>query len=112
MSVLALLIGMFLPLQAAINNVLKTDVGDSTLLAAFVSFGVGTLTLLLFSVATRQPFHALSYFWLSLSVSRSTGGMFTKRAQYRDATARKLTREQLKIAQQMTREWEAKHPWK
>lgn len=60
MTVLAFLIGVFLPLQVAINNALKTDVGDSTLLAAFVSFGVGTLTLLLFSVATRQPFHMLS----------------------------------------------------
>jgi len=56
--------------------------------------------------------YSLSYFWLSLSVSRSTGGMFTKRAQYRDATARKLTRGQLKKAQLMTREWEAKHPRK
>lgn len=42
MTVLAFLIGVFLPLQVAINNALKTDVGDSTLLAAFVSFGVGT----------------------------------------------------------------------
>jgi len=56
--------------------------------------------------------YSLSYFWLSLSVSRSTGGIFTKRAQFRDATAKKLTREQLKKAQQMTREWEAKHPRK
>jgi hypothetical protein len=54
--------------------------------------------------------YSRSYFWLSLSVSRSTGGTFTKRAQYRDATARKLTPGQLKKAQQMTREWEAKHP--
>ena len=60
MTMLAFLIGMFLPLQAAINNALKTDIGDSTLLAAFVSFMVGTLTLLLFSVVTRQPVQALS----------------------------------------------------
>jgi transporter family-2 protein len=60
MIVLAFSIGMFLPLQTAINNALKTDIADSTLLAAFVSFGVGTLTLLLFSVATKQPFQALS----------------------------------------------------
>lgn len=60
MIVLAFLIGMFLPLQAGINNALKADIADSTLLAAFVSFVVGTLTLLLFSVATRQPFQALS----------------------------------------------------
>ncbi len=60
MTLLAFFIGMFLPLQAAINNTLKTDIGDSTLLAAFVSFAVGTLTLLFFSVATRQPFQTLS----------------------------------------------------
>jgi len=60
MAVLAFFIGVFLPLQAAINNALKIDIADSTLLAAFVSFAVGTLTLLLFSVATRQPFQALS----------------------------------------------------
>jgi transporter family-2 protein len=55
MILLAFSIGVILPLQAAINNALKADIADSTLLAAFVSFGVGTLTLLLFSVATRQP---------------------------------------------------------
>jgi transporter family-2 protein len=60
MILLAFFIGMFLPLQAGINNALKTDIADSTLLAAFVSFAVGTLTLLLFSVATGQPFEALS----------------------------------------------------
>jgi len=60
MTALAFLIGMFLPLQVAINNALKTDIADSTLLAALVSFGVGTLTLLLFSVATGQPLQVLS----------------------------------------------------
>lgn len=44
MTLLAFLIGVFLPLQVAINNALKTDVGDSTLLAAFVSFGVGSVS--------------------------------------------------------------------
>jgi len=60
LTALAFFIGVGLPLQAAINNSLKTDIGDSTLLAAFVSFGVGTLTLFLFSVATREPFLTLS----------------------------------------------------
>ncbi len=60
MTVLAFLIGMLLPLQVAINNTLKNDIADSTLLAALVSFGVGTITLLLVSLGTRQPFHALS----------------------------------------------------
>lgn len=60
MTALAFFVGVGLPLQAAINNSLKTDIGDSTLLAAFVSFGVGTLTLFLLSVATREPFLTLS----------------------------------------------------
>jgi len=56
--------------------------------------------------------YSLSYFWLSLSVSRSTGEIFNKRVKYRDATAKKLNPGQLKKAQQMTKEWEAKHPRK
>jgi TPR repeat protein len=54
--------------------------------------------------------YSLSYFWYSLSVSRSTGENYTKRAQYRDATAKKLDPGRLMKAQQMAKEWEAKHP--
>ena len=60
MAALAFFVGVGLPLQTAINNSLKTDIGNSTLLAAFVSFGVGTITLFLFSVAAREPFLTLS----------------------------------------------------
>lgn len=60
MSVFAFSVGVFVPLQAAINNALKADIGNSTLLAAFVSFAVGTLTLFLFSLVTRQPLQILS----------------------------------------------------
>jgi transporter family-2 protein len=41
----AFAIGCMIPLQAAINNSLRAHVGASTLLAAFVSFAVGTLAL-------------------------------------------------------------------
>ena len=41
----ALAIGFMIPLQAAINSQLKGHLGGSTLLAALVSFGVGTLAL-------------------------------------------------------------------
>jgi transporter family-2 protein len=42
---LAFLIGCAIPFQAAINNQLKAHLGGSTLMAAFVSFSVGTLAL-------------------------------------------------------------------
>jgi transporter family-2 protein len=52
--VLAFAIGCMIPLQAAINNQLKGVLGQSTLLAAFVSFGVGTLALGLAAMVTGQ----------------------------------------------------------
>ncbi len=51
---LAFLLGAFLPLQAGINGVLRQQVG-SPVAAAFVSFAVGTLCLLLVLLASRQP---------------------------------------------------------
>jgi bacterial/archaeal transporter family-2 protein len=42
---LAFIIGCAIPLQAAINNQLRFHLGASTLLAAFVSFAVGTAAL-------------------------------------------------------------------
>jgi TPR repeat protein len=56
--------------------------------------------------------YVLAYFWTSLSASRSTGDDYNKSVKYRDEAAKKLTPEQLMKAQQMTREWEAKHPRK
>jgi transporter family-2 protein len=41
---LALVIGLVIPLQAAVNNQLKGVIGGSTVLAALVSFLCGTIT--------------------------------------------------------------------
>jgi len=57
---LALSVGLVIPIQAAINNALKADTGGSALLAAFVSFAVGTVALFLVSVAMGQPMRTLS----------------------------------------------------
>jgi bacterial/archaeal transporter family-2 protein len=56
---LAFAIGCAIPFQAAINNQLKAHVGDSTLMAAFISFSVGTVALavvLAFSGTRWQAF--------------------------------------------------------
>ncbi|WP_232522455.1 DMT family transporter [Chitinibacter sp. GC72] len=58
-ALFALLIGLIVPLQAAVNNQLKTVIGGSTLLAALVSFAVGILTLLLMSALTGQKMSGL-----------------------------------------------------
>ena len=54
----------------------------------------------------------LAYFWWSLSATRITGEDYNRCAIYRDYAAKQLPPEQLMKAQQMTREWEAKHPRK
>jgi len=54
----------------------------------------------------------LSYFWYSLSASNRTGEGHDRSAEARDESAGKLTPDQLGKAQQMTREWVAKHPTK
>ena len=59
-SLLALTIGLIVPLQAAINNQLKAVVGNSTVLAALVSFSVGTIALLCIAIATGQKLSALA----------------------------------------------------
>ena len=59
-SLFALTIGLIIPLQAAINHQLKSVIGHSTLLAALVSFSVGTLALLCISLATGQKISALA----------------------------------------------------
>jgi len=51
---LALVLGALLPLQAGVNGLLRQQVG-SPVTAAFVSFAVGTLCLLLVMLGTRQP---------------------------------------------------------
>ena len=57
---LAFIIGCAIPLQAAINNQLKGNLDQSTLLAAFVSFAVGTVALAVMSIATGQKVGALA----------------------------------------------------
>nr|WP_314898923.1 DMT family transporter [uncultured Deefgea sp.] len=59
-SLLALTIGLIVPLQAAINNQLKAVVGNSTVLAALVSFSVGTIALLCIAIASGQKLSALA----------------------------------------------------
>ena len=52
---LALLAGAVLPTQTALNNKLAVTVGDP-ILAAFISFVVGTLALFAYSLATGVSF--------------------------------------------------------
>jgi transporter family-2 protein len=56
----AFLIGCAIPMQAAINNQLKGGLDQSTILASFVSFAVGTLTLGVVAMATGQRMGALA----------------------------------------------------
>jgi transporter family-2 protein len=59
-ALLALVIGLVIPLQAAVNNQLKISIGGSTLLAALVSFACGTLTLALVALAMQEKWGNLS----------------------------------------------------
>ncbi|QLI82379.1 DMT family transporter [Chitinibacter fontanus] len=58
-TLFALIIGLIVPLQAAVNNQLKAVIGGSTPLAALVSFAVGMITLILMSLITGQKFSGL-----------------------------------------------------
>lgn len=58
--VLAFAIGLAVPLQSAINNSLRAGLRSTTVLAALVSFAVGTLALFAVSALTRQPFASLA----------------------------------------------------
>jgi transporter family-2 protein len=51
---LAIVIGLFLPLQSGINAQLRTAVGDPVV-AALISFAVGTAALFAASLALRVP---------------------------------------------------------
>ncbi|GLH72887.1 hypothetical protein GETHLI_13890 [Geothrix limicola] len=57
--VMAFAIGLVIPLQSAINNALRNALGSGALLAAFISFAVGTLCLAVISALTGQPLHTL-----------------------------------------------------
>jgi transporter family-2 protein len=52
--ILAVVAGMMMPTQATINNKLAASVG-SPILAAFVSFFIGTIALFLYILATGIP---------------------------------------------------------
>lgn len=52
--VLAVAAGVMMPTQAAINNKLA-DAVESPILSAFISFGVGTIALFLYILATGVP---------------------------------------------------------
>ena len=56
---LALLAGTMMPTQAAINNKMAGFV-DSPILAALISFFVGTVALFIYSLATGQTFSNLT----------------------------------------------------
>ncbi|AZN37846.1 DMT family transporter [Iodobacter ciconiae] len=57
---LALIIGLIVPLQSAVNNQLKGVIGGSTLLAALISFSIGTLTLALITLLSGQKWTGLA----------------------------------------------------
>jgi transporter family-2 protein len=59
-ALLALVIGLIVPLQAAVNNELKTTIGGSTLLAALVSFACGTLVLAVVALAMQEKWRGLA----------------------------------------------------
>lgn len=57
---MAFLIGLVVPLQSAINNSLRGTLHSGSMLAALVSFAVGTLVLFLAALLTGQPLASLS----------------------------------------------------
>ena len=57
---LALIIGLIVPMQSAFSNQLKGLIGGSTVLAALISFGVGTIALAIAAVLTQQKWAGLS----------------------------------------------------
>lgn len=71
---LALVIGLIVPLQSAVNNQLKATLGGSTTLAALVSFMVGVVVLALCAVLTQQKWSAMSQL-PQASLWQLTGGV-------------------------------------
>ncbi|WP_243303565.1 DMT family transporter [Geothrix oryzisoli] len=58
--IMAFAIGLAIPLQSAVNNALRVSLRSGSVLAALVSFAVGTLALLVASALAGQPFAALA----------------------------------------------------
>lgn len=71
---LALGVGLIVPLQSAVNNQLKQLTGGSTVLAALVSFCVGTLVLALTALFTQQKWSDLGQL-SQVSPWQLTGGV-------------------------------------
>lgn len=57
---LALVVGTFMPLQMGLNAIITQHWSQSAPIASLISFFVGTISLILFVVATRIPIPALS----------------------------------------------------
>lgn len=57
---LAFAIGLIIPLQSSVNNALRASLQSGSMLAALVSFAVGTLVLLGVAALTGQPFGSLA----------------------------------------------------
>lgn len=53
-ALLALSIGLVVPLQAAVNNQLKMTLGGSTVMAALISFACGTIALVMVAAAMQE----------------------------------------------------------
>jgi transporter family-2 protein len=59
-ALLALAIGLIVPLQAAVNNQLKITIGGSTVMAALVSFAFGTVTLAIVALVAQEKWGGLA----------------------------------------------------
>ncbi len=57
---IAIIAGIMMPTQAAINNKLSTHV-QSPILSAFISFAVGLIALFVYIIITRIPLSQLSF---------------------------------------------------
>ena len=58
-ALLALSIGFVVPLQAAVNNQLKSNLDGSTVMAALVSFACGTLALAVVALVMQEKWGSL-----------------------------------------------------
>ncbi len=55
---LAFIAGTVLPVQVGVNNALRSGIGSS-IVAALISFGVGSIFLLAYALATRAPWPSM-----------------------------------------------------
>ncbi len=57
---LAIVAGIFIPLQGAVNNRMAAVLSDSPMLASLISFAVGTLSLLAYVLIAGPPISSLA----------------------------------------------------